>query len=189
MKGFGERLGAWRRARQLTQAQLAEKLGVQTSAVGAYEIDRREPPLERLVAIANALNVSTDELLGRQFHATTDDLLIALLKDAGYTIAYDAEQMLLITPPIPVDVNGKRRDFNATDNFPANDLRSRVVALLKDAALPFAESYVKQFLAIVDFARVKAFGIELDNTADVAGADRAAPNPAADPNDDTSEPS
>jgi len=48
-----------------TQAQLADKLGVKRSALGAYEEDRAEPKYATLSAIAGYFNVSVDALLFR----------------------------------------------------------------------------------------------------------------------------
>ena len=42
----------WRRELSLTQAQLADKLGIKRSLVGAYEEGRAEPRLATLVNMA-----------------------------------------------------------------------------------------------------------------------------------------
>lgn len=49
----------------LTQAQAALKLGVSDGTYKNYEQGKREPNGEKLVAIANMFNVTTDYLLGR----------------------------------------------------------------------------------------------------------------------------
>jgi transcriptional regulator with XRE-family HTH domain len=46
-----------------TQAQLAEKLDIKRSLVGAYEEGRAEPKLSTLVNIANLFSISLDELI------------------------------------------------------------------------------------------------------------------------------
>ena len=61
---FADKLRELRRARNLTQAQLAEQLGVSTSAVGMYEQGRREPDSTMLLKICAVLNTTTDYLLG-----------------------------------------------------------------------------------------------------------------------------
>ena len=60
---LGERISALRRARGLSQAELARRLGVSASAMGMYEQGRREPSAQTLVTIAQALGVTTDYLL------------------------------------------------------------------------------------------------------------------------------
>jgi len=65
MSGFSENLAALRRARGLTQAELAQQLGVSKSAVSMYERGNREPELELLQAMADFFQVSVSSLLGR----------------------------------------------------------------------------------------------------------------------------
>jgi transcriptional regulator with XRE-family HTH domain len=61
---FGERLAALRKARGLTQTQLAEKIGSSQRALSRYETVADRAPAPVLAALAKALRVSTDELLG-----------------------------------------------------------------------------------------------------------------------------
>ncbi len=66
MSGFSEQLAALRRARNMTQAQLAKALGISKSAVSMYERGNREPELELLQAMADLFGVSVGALLGRE---------------------------------------------------------------------------------------------------------------------------
>ena len=50
---------------KLTQAEMAEKLGISRSTIGMYETGAREPDFETLEKIADFFNVDTDYLLGR----------------------------------------------------------------------------------------------------------------------------
>ena len=63
MDMLGERIALLRRGLGWNQAQLARRLHISTSAVGMYEPGRREPSLEGLVKLADALGVSADYLL------------------------------------------------------------------------------------------------------------------------------
>lgn len=54
-----------RLASGLTQAEMAEKLGVSKSTISMYENGNREPDYEILERIADFFNVDTDYLLGR----------------------------------------------------------------------------------------------------------------------------
>ena len=62
--GFGERLLALRKARGLTQVQLAEAIGSSQRAVSYYENHASYPAADIVIALAGALGVTTDELLG-----------------------------------------------------------------------------------------------------------------------------
>ena len=48
----------------MTQAQLAQKLGVTKSVISAYETGLRLPSYDILISIAQIFKVSTDYLLG-----------------------------------------------------------------------------------------------------------------------------
>ena len=60
---LGARIAALRHDRSWSQAELARRLGISTSAVGMYEQGRREPSAELLVILAEQFGVSTDYLL------------------------------------------------------------------------------------------------------------------------------
>ena len=61
---FGPRLTAIRKARGLTQVQLAAAAGTTQRAISYYETDDGVPPASAVIALAKALKVSADELLG-----------------------------------------------------------------------------------------------------------------------------
>jgi transcriptional regulator with XRE-family HTH domain len=58
------RATALRRLRGMTQVELAEAAGSTQRAISHYETFGGYPPAPTLIAIAKALNVSADELLG-----------------------------------------------------------------------------------------------------------------------------
>jgi transcriptional regulator with XRE-family HTH domain len=82
---LGERIAALRRARGLSQAELAVKLKISASAMGMYEQGRREPSAQMLVLLARELEVSTDFLLTGASPAGDDPLpaLVAYCVDAA----------------------------------------------------------------------------------------------------------
>ena len=61
---IGERIKTAREQAGITQVELGEKLGVSGVAVMRYEKNARQPRLEQLQAIADALNVPMPELMG-----------------------------------------------------------------------------------------------------------------------------
>jgi transcriptional regulator with XRE-family HTH domain len=63
---FGRRLLALRQERGLTQTQLADAIGSSQRAISHYETVAEYPPASVVVALADALRVSTDELLGKK---------------------------------------------------------------------------------------------------------------------------
>ncbi len=54
--------------RTMTQMDLANKTGIQSTAISHYEHGRNEPSLGNLIKLADALGVSIDELIKGSFH-------------------------------------------------------------------------------------------------------------------------
>jgi transcriptional regulator with XRE-family HTH domain len=62
---FPEMLRAAREQKSLSQTELAERAGLQPSAVSHFETGRRAPSFDNLRRLADALSVSIDQLIGR----------------------------------------------------------------------------------------------------------------------------
>ena len=75
---FGQRLRHLRRARGLTLAELAAKVGRAPSVLSLLENGRREPKLSLIEALARALSVPSEELLRPQPPSRRAQLEIAL---------------------------------------------------------------------------------------------------------------
>ena len=61
---FSERLKKLRKQAQLTQVDVAEKLGISQPAYASWERGVKKPTQENLVKISQILNVSVDYLVG-----------------------------------------------------------------------------------------------------------------------------
>lgn len=83
--GIGERIAFLRRRAGLTQAQLAEKLGISAQAVSKWESGLSCPDIMMLLPLANIFHISTDALLGG-----------SLLKESGVEEKADAAKMIEI---------------------------------------------------------------------------------------------
>ena len=64
-KSFGERLKTIREKRGYSQDELARCAGLQASAISHFETGTRKPSFENLRRLADALEITTDYLLGR----------------------------------------------------------------------------------------------------------------------------
>lgn len=62
----GQRLAQLRKARGLTQAELAARLGISQASISEYERDVFRLNSDLIIDISNILEVSADELLGLQ---------------------------------------------------------------------------------------------------------------------------
>jgi len=65
-KQLGARMAALRKDQGMTQAQLAETLGLTQQMIASYEVGRRRVPVSLLPQIAETLAVSLDELIGKK---------------------------------------------------------------------------------------------------------------------------
>lgn len=74
---FPERLRQVRELRKLSQAELAARARLQPSAVSHFETGTRRPSFDNLRRLANALDVTTDYLVGRSdsLGGVADDVL------------------------------------------------------------------------------------------------------------------
>ncbi len=68
---FGQRLAALRKAAGYTQQELADEVGVSRRMIAYCEGQSEHPPTTLLPALAQALQLSTDELLGLEPPTTT----------------------------------------------------------------------------------------------------------------------
>lgn len=77
-KTFADRLRKTLEAQRINQAELAKKVGMSEQTISYYVKGDRLPDTDRLKAIATALNVSADYLLGIESDSVkaTQDLLI-----------------------------------------------------------------------------------------------------------------
>ena len=71
---FSDNLNEARLAANLTQREVAEKIGVAKSTYSQYESGNREPMIATIKKLAKLLNVSADELLGLPVNADEMEL-------------------------------------------------------------------------------------------------------------------
>lgn len=65
MPDFKDMLKYFRMRANLSQSELAEKIGVSTSTISMYEVGKREPDFETEEKIADFFNTDLDTLRGR----------------------------------------------------------------------------------------------------------------------------
>ena len=77
MAEFECRLKKYRQLKDLTQEQLAEKLGVSRQAVTKWETDTGIPDIENIKSISSLFDISIDELLSNE-NASQKNQIISL---------------------------------------------------------------------------------------------------------------
>ncbi len=79
-KNFGKRLKQIRKSRNLTQAQLAEKLKVETLSISRIESGKHFPKKENIELLARALDVDVKDFFTFKQTATKDELIVEINK-------------------------------------------------------------------------------------------------------------
>ena len=90
---YAERLKSLRLENELTQSELAKKANLATSCIAMIESGKREPSAHTVVSLANALNVTTDYLLGLE-----DEFGIPIFTPAEKAAGISATKKISITP-------------------------------------------------------------------------------------------
>jgi transcriptional regulator with XRE-family HTH domain len=124
---------------ELTQKQLAEKLGLKQAAIGAYEEERATPPLSCLLDLARIFKVNLDVLVNhdiskmprsewksRQFSRGKEILAISVDKDnrenvelvthkasAGYVAGYQDTEFIKDLPKISLPILSRNSTYRA----------------------------------------------------------------------------
>lgn len=84
---FAQRLKELRKSYDLTQTELAEKIGKAKSTIAGYEKGFRKPKIEDLKILAHLFNTNTDYILGLSDDKTAKEPskdLSKLLKDTDF---------------------------------------------------------------------------------------------------------
>lgn len=63
---LGKRMIRYRQAAGMSIGELSKKSKISKSAISLYENNKRSPRIEKLMSIADALDLSLDELVGRR---------------------------------------------------------------------------------------------------------------------------
>lgn len=113
MSTFGDILKKLRKSQDLTQTQLAEKLGLAFSTISMYERGEREPDFETMEAIADYFNVSMDYLHGKSnsFHALESNAtvldskvrMIPLYESVSAGFGVCAQDRVIDYIPLPIE--------------------------------------------------------------------------------------
>lgn len=91
---FAERLRKVRERKGLRKADLAKKAGFQPSAISHFESGRRSPSFDNLRRLADALEVTTDFLLGRtEDVGAAGPLVQQLFRDVENLTSADLENL------------------------------------------------------------------------------------------------
>lgn len=77
--GFEKRLSELRKARKISQGELAKQVGVHTNVMGRYERGEAKPSIDVAMKLADALDVSLDFLAGKSDQQIDQEIISKVL--------------------------------------------------------------------------------------------------------------
>jgi transcriptional regulator with XRE-family HTH domain len=95
-QNFAGRLKQIRESRDLSQQELAEKSGLQSTAISHFETGARSPSFDNLKRLADALDVNTDYLLGREEASLAGPVAASLFRDVEKLTSEDIEMLKMM---------------------------------------------------------------------------------------------
>ncbi len=112
---INEIVKALRKEQNLTQTELAQKANLSASCISMIELEEREPGANTILSLANALNVTSDYLLGR-----CDDFGAVNVTVAGEDLSAEEKEIL--------------HSYRALDFDARNVIRIQLKALVESKA-------------------------------------------------------
>ena len=118
MQKAGRTISALRKARNMTQMELADRLNISFQAVSNWERGQTMPDISKLGEISQILGVSIDELLG---NGKSTKVVEKLIKEEPVEEEMSAEDFLDVAPLVKPDQAEKLWE-NVTDDVSMEDL-------------------------------------------------------------------
>ena len=137
---LGENLERIRKEKGYSRKQLAKYLGVNVDAIGKYETGQREPPLDKIVKLATALEISVSSLIGDNPNVEKN-----IIFDYRYKRAVDLTSTTIFSPTTELE-NGKIQV-----SIPTKIIRN------DDGALSFFADESGAIVYVVNFEDRKVF--------------------------------
>ena len=136
-----------RRELALTQAQMAEKLGIKRSLVGAYEEGRAEPRIATLVNMARLFGITLDQLVTTDFSKKKNTKIIGSLPPPDPNALALAEGEADDQPEPPTPAGGKLRVLAFTVD---KDQNENIELVPQKAAAGYLNGYAdREYLEVL----------------------------------------
>lgn len=116
-KAIGENIRKIRKSKKMTMKELGEKIGVSEQAIGNYERGDREPTIDVLIKISDALEVSLFDILGDKIDKKQVALLVNYLNKTNEEMRNTYEKQIEINKKINscyVKENKALKDYKDT---------------------------------------------------------------------------
>ena len=103
MHAIGRRIAEMRRQKDMTQLELADKMGVSAQAISSWEVGKTMPDIAKLPDISQVLGITIDELLGNVAHSSI--IKNVLMQDGSHEpiSAEDLKELAPLLKPSQVE--------------------------------------------------------------------------------------
>lgn len=141
MKQIGKKITNLRKAHNMTQMELSDKLGISFQAVSNWERGNTMPDISKLPELADIFHISVDELLNGKaplVEAVLNDTVDEYMEEGNVTEQEIADTLPLLKPEQAVDILEKAE----VSKF--HDISSFLPFMDSDALAEIAMEYVEQ---------------------------------------------
>ena len=98
MSSVGKNIQKFRKAKNITQEELAEELNVTRQAVSNWETDKTQPDVDTLTQLSEALDVTVEELIYGEQKAKLETVTRTVTSDGGKAgISFGAALAMVIS--------------------------------------------------------------------------------------------
>ena len=110
LQDIGSRVKKARLAKHMTQAQLAEAAGISISFVGNLEAGRQAMNILTLIAVSNALDVSTDWLLNNETASASHAVAEEIEKELSTCTPKERDAILQLVQVMKKSISGLKEN-------------------------------------------------------------------------------
>lgn len=167
---FGKRLKGFRKRRNLTQKEVATKIGVSEQALSKWENGECLPDVYNLRLLAIVLNVSVDCLLDTENETAEKVIETININGAVFEIVEKPETILAGKVIYAKDFSDVS-DFNSAIDAMANEGDLYDAGLLKDAVLPINDIHLSVNFWLAEKSRAYGFVREVITECQPQGID------------------
>ncbi len=117
---IGEKMKYYRKLRGMLQEDLAAASGINISTIKKYESGHRNPKMDQIIKIADALNVSANAFLGLEIKTVSDAMAVLMNLDESVGINWTAKK----------DKTGKHVPGSISLSFDSEELNTALAEYL-----------------------------------------------------------
>lgn len=107
---FGDRLVSLRKEKRISQRELSKETGISSSLIAMYEIGKRTPGSDKIAALADYFDVTTDYLLGKSDYKKGRIVTVAELKEFIPAETIENKNIIIVVDDQPLSLSEKTKE-------------------------------------------------------------------------------